>query len=208
MTLIVGLAHGGCVYMGTDSAEAGVNNLSVRRDPQIVWKGPFLFGIPGIFRLENLVRYYLDISTDDPELDVRGYLTTRVAAPLREWLQKKQFEVPLRTNSRLESRPELRDFQGLLLIGYPGRLCQVGPAGQLVEALDGYDALGTGDEIALGALRATRNEAPELRVFSALHAAEYLSGAVRAPFHVYRLSSGGQCVKCADTLRTPIAYRP
>jgi hypothetical protein len=200
MTLVVGLAHGGRVYMGTDSAETGVSNLGIRRDPQIVWKGAFLFGIPGNFRLENLVRYYLDVPDVDPGPDARAFLTRHVAAPLRDWILNNQLEVEERANS-----PE---YDGMLLVGYPGRLFTIGPNGQVVEARDGYDALGTGDEVALGALRATRTEQdPALRVFLALHAAEYLTGAVRAPVHAWSLNPRGQCEKCVDVANTPIAYR-
>ena len=207
MTLIVGLADGGHVYMGTDSAEAGVDNLSVRRDPQIVWKGSFFFGVPGSYRLENLVRYSLVAPASAPGADLRQLLVDEVAAPLRKWAMEGAFSPTVRAKAKGTGDPDYREFEALMLVGHQGRLFTIGADGQVVESLDGYDAAGTGDEPALGTLRATRSQSPELRVFAALHASEYLTGAVRAPFQVWALDRHGECVKCHDRWHAPVAYR-
>jgi hypothetical protein len=207
MTLVVGLAHGGRVYMGTDSAEAGVDNLSVRRDPQIVWKGAFFFGVPSSYRLENLVRYSLDMPDSALGPDLRRFLVDQVAAPLRTWIAEGQFAPVVRAKAKGAGDPDFREFDALMLVGHQGRLFTVGADGQVVEPLEGYDALGTGDEAALGALRVSRGQRPDLRAFAALHAAEYLTGAVRAPFHVWSLDQHGECDKCADRWNAPVSYR-
>lgn len=198
MTLVVGLAHESRVYIGTDSAEAGASNLTIRRDPQVVWKGSFLFGFPGVFRLENLVRYRLPVPEDEPATDVRGFLALHVAETVRAWIREELVEPQVRAATD--------EIAGIMLVGYRGRLFMIGSDGQVVEAFDGYDALGTGDEVALGAMRATRRESPEDRVYSALHAAAYLTGAVRPPFHVWCLDHRGDCTKCADRIGARIAH--
>lgn len=50
MTCIVGLAHGGKVYLGADSAGLAGDELTPRRDPKVFRVGEFVFGYGSLAR--------------------------------------------------------------------------------------------------------------------------------------------------------------
>lgn len=76
---------------------------------------------------------------------------------------------------------------GTFLVGYEGRLFKILDDYQIAESLDGFDACGSGELVALGSLYATRQslaEEPETRIQEALQAAEKYSAGVRSPFRI------------------------
>jgi hypothetical protein len=190
MTLVVGLVHGDRVYMGADSAEPLGSDLSMRQDPQVFCRRPFLIGFPGFFRMGNLLRYALVLPKYEPETDLQEFMVNEFVARVRKCFGDGGF--------LHRDKDTGQELGGPFLVGYRGHLFTIQSDLRVVEALDGYDAVGIGDEAALGALYATQGEDPQPRVCSALHAAEHLTGAVRPPFHVSRLESDDQGSKCGD----------
>jgi ATP-dependent protease HslVU (ClpYQ) peptidase subunit len=77
-----------------------------------------------------------------------------------------------------------REEGGTFLVGVAGRLFTVHEDYQVAEAADGYAAVGSGEQVALGALYATADAAvdPRERVLLALRAAERFNAGVRGPF--------------------------
>jgi hypothetical protein len=73
---------------------------------------------------------------------------------------------------------------GHFLVGVRGRLFEIESDYQVGESLDGYAAIGSGDDVALGALFATHHlgMSPEQRLTLALEAAQHHITSVRAPF--------------------------
>jgi hypothetical protein len=198
MSLVVGLVHGDQVYMGSDSAETDIHDLMPRRDPQVFCKGSFLIGYPGSFRLGNLLRYGLALPEQHPQMGLHEFMVQEFAARVRKWIQCGELKPLANAEDKRKDKDKYQKLEGLLLVGYRGHLFTIGSDGQVVEALDDYDVLGIGDEVALGALYATRNEEPSHRVCSALRAAEHLTGAVRPPFHVLCLEPDSVCRECGD----------
>lgn len=173
MTAIVGLVHDGAVHIGGDSAGVAGYNLTVRADSKVFTSGQYVFGFCGSFRMGQLLRWGLQAPVP-PDADLERFMSTTfvdaVRATLRGggWLRKD--------NEREEG--------GHFLVGVAGRLFCVESDFQVGEAVDGYGALGCGDQIALGALYATRRSrmAPQRRLALALEAAERFSAGVRGPF--------------------------
>jgi hypothetical protein len=75
-----------------------------------------------------------------------------------------------------------RESGGTFLVGYHGRLYEVWDDFQVGRPAAGYTAIGCGGDLAIGALYATRDDNPTLRVAVALAAAEQFSAGVRGPF--------------------------
>lgn len=78
---------------------------------------------------------------------------------------------------------------GDFLLGFEGRLFRIQEDYSVVEASEGYDAVGCGDKFAIGAMYVSNGLEPEVRLKNALAAAEHHSAYVSQPFHV--VSTGG-----------------
>ena len=172
MTAIVGVVHDGQVHIGGDSAGVSEWSLTVRADSKVFTNGPYAMGFCGSFRMGQLLRYTL--ATPEPDSDLERFMATTFIDAVREcfktggWLKKE--------NEREEG--------GLFLVGVQGRLFRIDDDFQVGESADGFAAVGSGEEFALGALYATARSrmAPRKRIKLALEAAERFSTGVRGPF--------------------------
>lgn len=191
MTCIVAVREGGDVWMGGDSAGVAGYSLTVRADAKVFRRerrgDPWLFGFTTSFRMGQLIRHRLDLPEgpdpdDDGDDAVDRFLCTTFVDSLRTCLK----------DGGWLGRDDGRDDGGTFLVGYRGRVFNVADDFQVGEAVLPYDAVGCGDEYALGALHATVHAglAPEARVRGALAAAEHLSAGVARPFRVLRLGRG------------------
>ena len=173
MTCIVGLVDEGKVYIGGDSAGVGNGwDLIVRADPKVFRTGPFLMGFTTSFRMGQLLHYALVAPSHPPDIDLNHYMTVEFINAVRDCLKTGGW-------AKKEGEKELG---GVFLVGYLGHLFHIESDYQVGEALDGYMAVGSGDQVALGALYATQKLPPLVRVRLALEAAERWNAGVRGPF--------------------------
>jgi ATP-dependent protease HslVU (ClpYQ) peptidase subunit len=177
MTAIVGLVQDGTVYIGGDSAGSDGWRLTVRADSKVFRNGRFLFGFTTSFRMGQLIRYGLK----PPKLKgaagggrLDEFMATTFIDAIRDCLKaggwaKKEHD---------------REEGGTFLVGVAGQLFTVHEDYQVAKAADSFAAVGSGEEIALGALYATAHTklSPRRRVNVALRAAERFSSGVRGPF--------------------------
>jgi ATP-dependent protease HslVU (ClpYQ) peptidase subunit len=172
MTAIVGLVHDGCVYIGGDSAGVDGYSLTVRADSKVFRNGLFLFGFTTSFRMGQLIRYALE--PPSPEGDLEHFMAVSFIDAVRSCLKEGGW-------ARKEND---REEGGTFLVGVAGRLFAVHEDYQVAEAADGYAAVGSGEQVALGALYATAGTEmdPGERVLVALRAAERFNAGVRGPF--------------------------
>jgi hypothetical protein len=77
---------------------------------------------------------------------------------------------------------------GTFLVGFRGTLYTVESDFQVGRPLDGFDAVGSGADLALGALHVGKGE-PRNRLRAALGAAAKYNAAVAAPFHFVKGSA-------------------
>lgn len=179
MTCIVGLIEGDTVWMGGDSAGVAGYSLSVRADAKVFRNGPMLFGFTSSFRMGQLLRYAFTVPDHDPRTDIDKYMATTFINAVRQCLKDHGFAS--RTNEVEEG--------GQFLVGYKGRLFYIGGDYQVGEAVDGFDAVGCGHDLAKGALFATAHLRGRERALLALQAAERHSAGVRGPFHIEALAA-------------------
>lgn len=171
MTCIVAVAQGGNVWMGADSAGVVGLSLRMRNDPKIYRVGKFLFGFTSSFRMGQLLGYKFN-PPEQVSMSDEKYMATVFVDELRETLKAGGF---VKTDNGVESG-------GTFLVGYHGHIFKIYDDFQVAEAVEPYDACGCGEDIALGALFASRGLPPGERVHLALEAAQTFSAGVRAPF--------------------------
>jgi hypothetical protein len=175
MTCIAGIAQGGKVYIGGDSAGvAGTSQLDVRADRKVFLSGDFVMGFTTSFRMGQLIQYAFTPPKRHPDKDVMAYMVTEFVDGLRACLK----------NGGFASRNSETEAGGTFLVGYCGRLFNIQDDYQVGESAIGYHAVGCGDAYAKGVLFATPDQLPEDRIRLALHAAEAHAGGVRGPFHI------------------------
>lgn len=173
MTCIAGVAHDGKVWIGGDSAGVSSWTLMVRADEKVFTNGPFVMGFTSSFRMGQLLRYGLHVPEQTTGQDDHEFMCTTFIDAVRACLKA----------GGLAKKDQEVESGGCFLVGYRGRLYLIGSDYQVGESSVGYDAVGCGGEIALGALHATTG-APGKRVKTALKAAAAHSAGVRGPFVV------------------------
>lgn len=174
MTCIVGLVTDKGVLIGGDSAGVSEYNLIVRSDPKVFTTGPFLIGFTYSFRVGQLLRYRLTVPEQQDGVDDFAYMATEFVDAVR---------------ACLHAHGAMKDEQGVhqggvFLVGYRGQLYRVDSDFQIGVNACGFDAVGCGDQVALGALAALEGSPPKKRIERALQIAEQFNAGVRGPFTV------------------------
>lgn len=174
MTCIVGVQHDGQVIIGGDSAATTGYEITARADSKVFRVGPYVMGFTTSFRMGQLLRYSFHPPAVDT-WDVDRFMATRFVDKVRDCLRDGGF---MSVNSSQEAG-------GDFLVGVAGHLYRICSDFQIARALDGYDAVGCGADLARGSLFTTRlNPEPHTRVTSALEAAAHHSAGVAPPFTI------------------------
>lgn len=149
-----------------------MQELTSRADAKVFALGPYVMGFTSSFRMGQLLRYALDPPALSGDLD-RFMCTTFIDA-VRTCLK----------NGGWARKDSEQEEGGTFLVGVNGRLFVIHDDYQVAESVDGYAAIGSGDEVALGALYATADSPvpPCQRLTVALNAAAHHNGGVRGPF--------------------------
>ena len=164
MTCIAGLIDDGKVYMGADSGGVAGYSLRIRADHKVFVRDDFIMG--------QLLQYNLQVSPRPEGLDVFEYMVTSFVEAVRKCLKDGGFA---------EKKDE-KEKAGTFLVGYAGRLFVIGNDYQVEEDLLPYNATGSGEDLALGALFSNGHLKPKERLLQALEAAEQFNTPVRRPF--------------------------
>lgn len=178
MTCIVGIEYDGGVLIGGDSAGTAGCSQTIRADEKVFTNGPYVMGFTSSFRMGQLLRYSLNApvpGTDDHE-DLDRFIATVFIEAVRDTLKSGGFAVI----------DKGQEEGGTFLMGLAGRLYMIDNDYQFGRSVDGYAAVGCGDDIALGSLHTTAQYDidPLERVQLALEAATALNGGVAGPFTI------------------------
>jgi ATP-dependent protease HslVU (ClpYQ) peptidase subunit len=175
MTCIVGIEHAGGVTIGADAAGSDGWSITSRADTKIFRNGPYLFGFCGSFRMGQLLHYSL-IPPRVPAGDLERHMATDFVDAVRECLQVGGYA----------QRKNEVEAGGTFLVATADTLFCIQSDYQVARQRMGFDAIGSGEEVALGSLHATadRNITPKRRALMALQAATDLTAFVQGPFTV------------------------
>lgn len=185
MTCIAALIHNNEVWMGGDSAGVAGLNVTVRKDPKVFKNGEFLIGFTSSFRMGQLLRYRFNPPRYYEDDDVYAYMCTDFIEELRYCLKAGGYA----------TRINEEESGGNFLVGFKGRLFEIGSDFQVGESIAEYNAVGCGEEYAKGSLFSMMgiNSLAEDKLSAgyiieeALKAAEYFSGGVRSPFIIEKI---------------------
>lgn len=176
MTCIAAVVHKNTVYMGGDSAfVSGWYGLVVRPNEKVFERDGVLFGVAGSPRAINLLRYHLQVATA-PGDDLPAYMATTFVDAMRDCFK---------IGGYAEKENEVEGITSSILVGIGGRLFEYDADYQVQEVQD-YAAIGSGGQVALGALYASEGRNPQYRVQTALEAAERFNAGVRGPFQIVK----------------------
>ncbi len=178
MTCVVSLVEpDGTIYLGGDSAVVGSYQLTIRKDKKVFVVNDFLIGCAGSARMRQLLHHAFVPPEYVPGADIDKYMATDFIDAVRQCLKDGGFA---------QKKDEQEEIDGVFLVGFHGRLFRIATDYQHLESLDGYDAIGSGAEVALGVLFAIRDldMLPRQRLELALKAAEHHIASVQAPFTI------------------------
>ena len=180
MTCIVGWAENGNVWVGGDSAGVAGYMLAKRADEKVFNKDEFIFGFTSSFRMGQLIRYKLSIPKIEENQDIDDYLYVKFLDAVIKCFKDNQY-------AKIDSN-EIHG--GTFLFGFRGCLYQVEGDFQIGKPMLNFDAVGCGQDIALGCLYGLRDKKmePRDRLILALEAAENYSAGVRGPFHIVSIN--------------------
>ena len=185
MTAIIGIIDtDGSVFMGGDTCgtnKAGDQDIYANKKVFSPAHSPdFIVGVCGSFRLGQVLRYHFKAPKPlpGPDHDFESYVATELSESLYGCFKK----------AGLFDESIGEGIDGSFLLGYQGNLVHVQENLQALISRKPYAAIGSGSEIAKGALFASIDEKNiGDRVYLALRAAAEFSALVREPFDVMRL---------------------
>ncbi len=179
MTCVIGIIDKDRVYIGADSA--AVAGWTRRRTllHKVFRRGPFLIGYTTSFRMGQLLEHQLQVPKQDDRESNMSFMVNKFIEATRALLKERGF-------SKVESNSE---SGGQFMVGYRGCLYSVESDFQVGEMADGFDAIGSGSEFALGAMRALEGVPPKRRITRSLEIASEYNMGVCSPFVVKSMRS-------------------
>lgn len=189
MTTIVGVLNEKTIYIGGDSAAShgtiGSGYKIIRNDPKVFKKKneednqEILIGYTTSYRMGQLLKYKLKIPLHSPaSLDAFEYMVSHFIEAVRSCFSFYGF-------SHIKEGVETG---GVFLVGYQQRLFIVDTDYQVGEPKDGFIAIGSGSQFALGSLYSTSPGVsktiytPRERIILALQASSHYAEGVHPPF--------------------------
>ena len=180
MTCIVAIAQNGVVYMGSDHAASDDKTgwILSRKEPKCFKVGQYGIAFTDSFRMGQILQY----SWTPPK-----YTPTKTNSGLDKFMRTKFVDSVKQAfkeggyGSIGSSSDE--DTGGIFIVGLEGRIFTIDEDFHVGENVVNYMAEGSGGQIALGALHATKNQKnPKLRLKAALEAATEFNMSVAAPY--------------------------
>lgn len=180
MTCIIGLEANDKVYLGCDSAMVQNWSISYTKQPKIFKLGEFLIGIAGFPRTAQLLQYQLTLKPQLPSQKDFEYLCTEFSTSVKQVLA---YNNHITNNDGDNLIPE-----SSLLFGYRKHLYQLDVNFQVTQTIDKFSAIGSGQDLALGAMAALNQQLsfwePEEIVKYALGISAKYNICVAKPFKV------------------------
>lgn len=166
MTCIAAIKKDGKVFIAGDRAGTGGYVQHNQSEPKIFQVGEFLIGYSGCYRMAQIVRYHTHLPKPREDQEIVEFIVTEIVSSIRRAM----------IDQGANSKERGADMQGGgIIIGYRGRIFRIESNYQVFGSNDDYTAMGSGGEVALGALYALRSskESPKRKLKTAIHAANY-----------------------------------
>lgn len=161
MTVVVGMADKGNVWIGADSQTSRSDTACETRERKVFRRGELIFGVSGECTMRMVVLY----ADDFPEvgrMNAERYIATRFIPWLRSALKKQEV---------LTIDSAVATTKTHLVVGVRGKLFLISQDLSAISPKSGYITSGCGYRYALGSLSETAGLPPEQRVRRAVRAA-------------------------------------
>lgn len=177
MTCIVGLKSEKGIYMAADSAGVDGHRMYVREDKKIFFVRDMLIGGAGSFRVNQILQYHLN----PPPIDIPDtyqWMVTQFIPHVIDLFRTHGVIQDDRGNSNIKN--------GYFLVAFKGQLYTIFTDFQVAIDQDSFSCIGSGHEVASGAMYATDSLDldPSTRVKLAIEAAARYITSVRLPVNV------------------------
>lgn len=179
MTCIVGVVDDGRVYLGGDAAATGsAFDSATVTAPKVFEHNWYVIGYTSSFRMGQLIEHALSVPKPPKKADLHAFMCVTFVDTLRDCLKEGGWA----------TRDKEQEEGGQILVGVAGRLFTIQDDYAVLEFSHGYQAVGAGSDLALGALsaleQANGHMDPATRLGVALSAAAEHNASVRPPFTV------------------------
>jgi ATP-dependent protease HslVU (ClpYQ) peptidase subunit len=177
MTCIVGIEGKNTVWLGGDSAATSSDgSQTLIADKKVFVNGDIAFGICGSPKIIDPLMFTKFTPQKRGENN-REYVGTVLVPMIKQAFKDSGCSV---------EHPEHGEvFQGEVLFGVGGKLYRMQSNFQLITDSQGYASVGSGSDIALGSLHATKRDGnAKRRIMTALEASALANAGVRPPFAV------------------------
>lgn len=185
MTCICAVVHSDrkTITFGADSAGSSDYAIMTNSSKKIFKKNNLLFGVAGSWRHMQLLHHSLIVPDRLLSISDEEYIALHVIDAIRSCFQEKGA-------AKYESNQEFSSCA--ILLGYNGVLYRLNQDyGAIITT--SYDAIGSGDDVAKGALFATKHLSPIERISIALHSATEHTAFVRGPYVFETLAPDDEC---------------
>lgn len=180
MTCICAIADLSTVWMASDSAGSDSYSIVRSSSKKVFTKNNIVFGVAGSWRQLNLLQHDLSIPDHYETISDESYISIHVVNAIRDCFLSSG-------SSQRINEQEVSSVS--LLLGYRGGIYHMNTDLGVLYITNGYDAIGSGDDVAKGALFATSWMSPKERLYCALSAAVEHTPFVRPPFVIEMLSA-------------------
>jgi ATP-dependent protease HslVU (ClpYQ) peptidase subunit len=173
VTCIIGLKHGGKVYIGGDSGAIAGYEYGITTYPKVFLKDSLAIGYTHSFRMAQIIQYLTPTVAHDEAYSDFEY-TVQVVEKIRESLKAHGF-------TKLDNGQE---EGGNFLIGYKRELYRVSSEFAVLTYDSPFWSVGSGSEYALGAMAASPKINPERRITQALDIAAQFCVHIKRPYAI------------------------
>jgi len=176
MTLIAAIKDArGNIYMLGDSAAIPTTEddiiRGVRKDPKVFIRGQYGIGFAGSFRTGEILQHIWEPPVYTGRIAIERFMRTTFIESIKTALRKSDGELyPI-------------------LVGLDGHIFNVQPDYHIGESLDPYEAIGSGETLALGGLHTLQGTtfSARTKLIKVAEAAEHHSNQVMAPFNIIKV---------------------
>lgn len=181
MTCIVGLLDNGVTYMGGDSCASNdwiTTSIKQKKVFKLQDTNNAIIGFSGAMRDLNLLQYATGLidKRDEPDINYK-YIVTKTIPQIIKLFSD---------NGRNESDKNMNSMYSYFLIGYKDKLWRVQFDYGVYESNDNYEACGSGELYADGALEILKDMdiSPIEKIHKALQVATKYTPGVEPPFYI------------------------
>jgi len=175
MTLIAAIkdTKGHIHMLGDSSAIYGEGDVvrGIRKDHKVFIKGQYGIGYSGSFRTGEIIQHIWQPPKYTGRVPIERFMRTTLIESIRKAIEKGKGEI------------------SPMLFALDGHILNVQEDYHIGESIDPYEAIGSGEQFALGGLHALKatNLSTRTKLLKVAEAAEYHSNQVMGPFHIIKV---------------------